>query len=112
MFDETDSDMKTSMPLKGDLGDDVKTNKLLFDKKVKKMKMLMHHQSKEEDAKRLKAKLLDENRCLLHNPELGSDSFFVAVAHFIPKCKGLEPADKAFQLIVTDTIPVNEQNAI
>ena len=58
----------------------------------------MHHQSKEEDARRLKAKLLEENCCLLWNPELGSDSFFVAVVHFIPECNGLEPADKASQL--------------
>ena len=31
----------------------------------------MHCQSKEEDARQLKAKLLEENRCLLWNPELG-----------------------------------------
>ena len=56
----------------------------------------MHHQSKEEDAKWLKAKLLDENCCLLWNLELGLDSF-LSLAHFILECKGLEPADKASQ---------------
>ena len=58
----------------------------------------MHHQSKEEDAKQLKAKFLNENHCLLQNPELGSDSFFVTVAHFIQECEGLEPSDKVSQL--------------
>ena len=48
----------------------MKMTKMLFDKKVKKMKTLMHCQSKEEDAKWLKIKLLDENCCLLWNPEL------------------------------------------
>ena len=86
------------MPVKEEGSDEMKMTKMLFDKKVKKMKTLMHHQSKEEDAKQLKAKLLDENHCLLQNLELGSDSFFVTVVHFILECKGLEPADKASQL--------------
>ena len=79
--------------MKEEGSDEMKMTKMLFDKKVKKMKTLMHHQSKEEDAKWLKA-----NCCLLWNPELGSDSFFVTVAHFILECKGLETADKVSQL--------------
>ena len=97
LFDETDTDIKTSMPVK-EGSDEMKMTKMLFDKEVKKMKTLMHRQSKEADAKWLKAKLLDENHCLLQNPELGLDSFFVTVVHFIPECKGLGPADKASQL--------------
>ena len=84
--------------MKEEGSDEMKKTKILFDKKVKKMKTLMHHQSKEEDARWLKAKLLEENHCLLHNPELGSESIFVDVVHFIPECDGLEPADKASQL--------------
>ena len=87
------------MPVKEEGSDEMKTTKMLFDKKVKKKKKTsMHHQSKEEDAKWLKAKLLDENHCLLWIPELGSHSFFVSVVHLIPECEGLEPADKASQL--------------
>ena len=98
LFDKTDTDIKTSTPMKEEGSDEMKMTKMLFDKKVKKMKTLMHRQSEEEDVKWLKAKLLDKNHCLLRNLELGSDSFFVAVAHFILECEGLEPADKASQL--------------
>ena len=58
----------------------------------------MHHQTKEKDAQCLKHKLLEENHCFLRNPELGSDSFFVAVAHFIPEWDDLELADKVAHL--------------
>ena len=90
LFDETDTDIRTSMPMKEEGSDEMKMTKMLFVQKSQK--------TKEEDAKWLKAKLLDENCCLLRNPELGSDSFFVGVAHFISECEGLGPADKVSQL--------------
>ena len=97
LFEETENGTKTT-PVKDEGEDVLKKTKLLFDKKVKKMKILMHCQTKEEGVQHLKDKLLEENCCLLRNPELGSDSFFVAVAHFIPECDDLEPVDKAVHL--------------
>ena len=48
LFEETENATKT-IPVKDEGEDELKKTKLLFDKRVKKMKTLMHRQTKEED---------------------------------------------------------------